>query len=1035
MAFLGLFVGIDRYDSPKISWLSCAKRDAAALHALFEDTLGGDSKLLTDNQATQSAIESELERLTLCREDDVVVIAFSGHGSPTHELVTYDASVYDLANSAISLDSLTEWFSRIPSRHLLCILDCCFSGGMGAKVLQVDTIPRDLLSTEEALNQLSGEGRLILTASTATEPAWENNKIGHGLLTYYLLEALQGAPEVKQAGKISVYQLLEYVTQRVIDGAEQLGQSQHPALRGKIDGELTWPVFKPGKLYRSAFPERIRQLISRELQSLTAYSFPSELIDAWGSSIPSLNQLQIDAINDFKLLDGENLVVSAPTSSGKTMVGELAAIKGTLDRKRAFFLLPLKALVNDKHQHFVRTYSKYGLRIIRATGEIIDDIPALMRGQYDICLMTYEKFAALALGSPHILDHVGTIVVDEVQMITDESRGPNLEFVLTLLRIRQQTRSGPQLIALSAVIGDTNGLERWLGARLLRHEERPVPLEEGILRADGSFRYLDSSGQEQVIEHYIQRQWGKGSSQDWIIPLAKRLVEENNQVIVFRTIRGETRGCANYLARDLGLPPAQNAIDSLPTGDPSDASNTLRNALMGGVAFHNSDLDREERQVIEEQFRAKDSTLRVITATTTLAMGVNTPAESVVIAGLEHPGPKPYSIAEYKNLVGRAGRLGYSEKGKSFLLALTPHDEHYFWNHYVCGKPEDIQSRFMTQETDVRSMIVRVLAVAQRITGKGFDENAIVNFLEGSFGAFQQKQLSHTWTWDRKHLLEALKNLESHKLVEQGEDGYYQLTSLGSLAGEGGIEVESLTRLVGALSPLTPETINDPTLIAATQLTTELDKVNFPLNKKSTQKEPQTWAGELHHQQVAPVVIQAISRSVSEQHQPTLRAKKAVACLLWITDWPIAEIERVLTQFGGAFNGAAGDIRSVATRSCDLLPAVTSVAELLHPGLDLSVRRARLLARLEVGVPAELAELAMHAGGRLTRGDYQRLKGSGIGSIASLENCSDENIISALGNTRNHVEKLSVIREAVQTFRSQEMEQNLKMPILPPYIG
>jgi replicative superfamily II helicase len=717
------------------------------------------------------------------------------------------------------------------------------------------------------------------------------------------------------------------------------------------------------------------------------------------------------------------------------MVGELAALKGTLERRRAFFLLPLKALVNDKHQHFARTYGKYGLRTIRATGEIIDDIPALMRGQYDICLMTYEKFAALALGNPHILDHVGTIVVDEVQMITDESRGANLEFILTLLRMRQQTRISPQLIALSAVIGDTNGLERWLGARLLRRDERPVPLEEGIIRADGSFRYLDPTGREQLIEQYIQHQGVKNSSQDWIIPLVKRLVEEGNQVIVFRETRGEARGCANYLARDLGLSPAQIAIDALPTGDPSDASNALHDALMGGVAFHNSNLDREERQVVEEQFRAKDTTLRVISATTTLAMGVNTPAESVVIAGLEHPGPKPYSIAEYKNLVGRAGRLGYSEKGKSFLLAITPHDEHYFWNHYVCGKPEDIQSRFLTQETDTRSMIVRVLAASQRITGRGLDANAIVGFLEGSFGAFQQKQLLHTWAWDQKQLLESLKNLELHKLIEQGKDGNYQLTPLGSLAGEGGIEVESLTRLVEALSPLAPETINDPTLIAAVQLTVELDQVYFPLNKKSTQKEPQTWTGELHHQQVAPVVIRATNHFVNEQHQPTLRAKKAAACLLWITDLPIVEIERILTQFGGAFNGAAGDIRSATTRSCDLLPAVTKVAELLHPGFDLSVRRARLLARLEIGVPAELADLAMYAGNRLTRGDYQRLKKAGICSIDMLEKNSDENVISSLGETRNNIEKLAVIRAATQAYRDQHREQNTEMPILPPYVG
>jgi len=228
------------------------------------------------------------------------------------------------------------------------------------------------------------------------------------------------------------------------------------------------------------------------------------------------------------------------------------------------------------------------LRVIRATGEVADDIPDLMRGRYDLCLMTYEKFASLVIGCPHILEQVGTVVVDEVQMIADESRGANLEFVLTLLRMRRRVGIEPQLIALSAVIGDTNGLERWLGARLLRRTERPVPLDEGILLADGRFRFLDSSGAEQVTGPVIRRDYRKDSSQDWIIPLVRKLVGEGKQVIVFRETKGEARGCALYLAEALRLPPAQPALDSLPATDPSLASTALRDALRHGIAFHSS---------------------------------------------------------------------------------------------------------------------------------------------------------------------------------------------------------------------------------------------------------------------------------------------------------------------------------------------------------------------------------------------------------------------------------------------------------------
>jgi replicative superfamily II helicase len=941
MVLQGLFIGIDRYASPAINWLSCAKRDAVALYSLFTDNLGGNTKLLIDKNATRATIETEFNQLAKCKEDDLAVVSFSGHGTETHEIVTYDADRSNLPNTCVSLNLLAEWFSKIPTKRLVCILDCCFSGGMGAKALQVDVVSRELVSVEELLKQLSGEGRLILTASRANERAWENQKLGHGLLTYHLLTAMQGAEEVKKAGKIGIYRLLEYVTERVIDDAAKIGKPQNPTLLGKIDGSLTLPVFTAGKLYAAAFPERTRQKVTADIRSLEPYGFPEELLKAWAGSIPSLNQLQIDAVNDFGLLDGEHLVVSAPTSSGKTMIGELAAINGVLKRKRAIFLFPLKALVNDKLRHFNATYGTFGIKTIKATGESTsDDIVPLMRGQYDICLMTYEKFSALVLGNSHILDQIGTIVVDEVQMIADETRGVNLEFILTLLRMRRREGAEPQFIALSAVIGDTNGLERWLGARLLRRTERPVPLDEGLIRADGSFRYIESdTRQEKTIQSCIQPEIRKGTSQDLIVPLVRKIVTEGKSVIVFRETRGEAQGCARYLSMSLGLPPAQTVLDTLPNSDPSISSNKLREALAGGVAFHISDLDPEEKLLIEEQFRAVPTVLKIIAATTTLAMGVNTPAEAVIIAGLMHPsskGEKPYSVAEYKNIIGRAGRLGFSKRGTSYVVALDANEEYYIWNNYILASPEDLYSKFLADNTDPRSLIVRVLVAAGR---SGMSSTDIVEFLEESFGVFQKKSTDTSWTWDKTKLVQSLNELRSHKLVEQDKDGLYHLTQLGKLAGESGVEVESIIRVVDGLSGVSPTDISDPTLITLTQITTELDQVLFPLNKRSTQKEPQTWIHEISIQGVAAQVMQAISRSTIDATQPTLRAKKAVACLLYITDRPLNEIENTMTQFGGGLNGAAGPIKNVTSRTCDILPTVASIVTLINPNLSRNAKR------------------------------------------------------------------------------------------------
>ncbi|MBZ9735764.1 DEAD/DEAH box helicase [Mesorhizobium sp. CA18] len=1033
MSFRGVFIGIDRYASDGIGWLSCARRDAMALEALFSDTLGGASRLLIDQDATRAGIEAALDELAACAPDDTVVITFSGHGSPTHELVTYDADIRALAATALPLDDLAACFAKIPAKRVVLLLDCCFSGGIGAKVLQVEAVARQLESVDAKLQHMSGEGRLILTASGANEPAWENPRIGHGNFTHFLLQALQGVEEVVDAGRIPVLRLLEFVTRRVVDAARQYGHSQQPALRGTIDSELVWPVFVAGPRYAKAFPERVAAKATADIASLAAWGFPAPVLSAWSQSIPSLNQLQLDAINDYQVLDGEHLVVVAPTSSGKTMVGELAALKGVTQRKRAIFLLPLKALVADKKRHFKTVYGDFGLHIVDATGET-DDISPVLRGQYDIALITYEKFAAIALTTPHVLEQAGLIVVDETQMIADLSRGANLEFLLTLIKMRRKDGIEPQVIALSGVIGDVNGFDRWLGARLLRRDERPVPLEEGLIMGGGDRKYLHAETGEMVEEASIVRPIlsGKNSSQDLIIPLARKLIGEGEQLIVFRENRGATRGCANYLANSLGLPPARDAIARLPGGDTSQASEALRTVLAGGVAFHNSHLSAEERRIIEEEFRRPDSALRVIVATTTLAMGVNTPASSVIIAGLQHPGDVPYSVAEYKNLVGRAGRLGYTERGKSYLVAMNYRDAEDYWRNYVLKKPEDLVSRFLDASTDPRSLIVRVMVAGGRAAAgerAGMTAEQIATFLESSFGAFQQMSAGGPWNWDHDALLRAVANLERHQLVEAREDGRLELTPLGRLAGESAVEVLSIIRLVECLRPLRPQDISDPALIAATQATRELEQVYVYVNKK-TPREAHSWMGELRAQGVHPHILHCLEMDLNEAHDAATRAKRAVAALAYVSGQEISEIEQLMARHGGPFDGAAGPVRNAAARISDLVGTAARVAELLHPDLDLADRVERLNIRLTLGIPGAAVDLARQAGATLSRGDYRRLLRGKLCDPEAIAAASDEELLACLDGDRG---RLAVTRTAAEIALERRESAARPAVSLEPY--
>jgi hypothetical protein len=188
-----------------------------------------------------------------------------------------------------------------------------------------------------------------------------------------------------------------------------------------------------------------------------------------------------------------------------------------------------------------------------------------MRGQYDICLTTYEKATMLALVAPHLLDGVGTVVIDEAQTLADASRGANLEFLLTLLRVRRRTGAEPQLIALSAVIGESGGLERWLGGRLLRHDQRPVPLDEGVLCGDGALRWLPTDGDAEQREPFIAPRYGRGTSQDWIIPLVERLVAEDDQAISsFATPRAPPSAARAISPTRSGSRPARPRSTSCP---------------------------------------------------------------------------------------------------------------------------------------------------------------------------------------------------------------------------------------------------------------------------------------------------------------------------------------------------------------------------------------------------------------------------------------------------------------------------------------
>ena len=219
------------------------------------------------------------------------------------------------------------------------------------------------------------------------------------------------------------------------------------------------------------------------------------------------------------MAEGNSLLVIAPTSAGKTFVGELSAAKAMADGKKAVFLLPYKALVNEKFDQFTELYQDtLGLRVIRCSGDYSDQVGAFYKGKYDLALLTYEMFLQLVVGSPYTLNQIGLVVLDEAQFITDPSRGISVELLLTFVLAAREKGITPQIIALSAVIGDANNFNRWLGCDLLFSTERPVPLLEGVIDRNGTFQFSDEKGDENTEQflspHDVQQRREKPSGQD-----------------------------------------------------------------------------------------------------------------------------------------------------------------------------------------------------------------------------------------------------------------------------------------------------------------------------------------------------------------------------------------------------------------------------------------------------------------------------------------------------------------------------------------
>src|SRR3989344_8404599 len=191
------------------------------------------------------------------------------------------------------------------------------------------------------------------------------------------------------------------------------------------------------------------------------------------SGFKELNPAQKAAV-DAGLLEEKNLVVAAPTASGKTLLAEIAALDTIKMGKKVIYIVPLRALASEKYDEFKEKYEQLGIKVAISIGDF--DASDNWLANQDIIIATSEKLDSLLRHGATWINLVGLLVVDEIHLLDSADRGPTLEIILT--RLRQVCN--PKILGLSATINNYQDLAKWLDANAVRSDYRPVKLTKGV---------------------------------------------------------------------------------------------------------------------------------------------------------------------------------------------------------------------------------------------------------------------------------------------------------------------------------------------------------------------------------------------------------------------------------------------------------------------------------------------------------------------------------------------------------------------------
>lgn len=502
-------------------------------------------------------------------------------------------------------------------------------------------------------------------------------------------------------------------------------------------------------------------------------TLPKEIKKIINDSYPYIeefNPAQKHVIDAGYLENRENYVITIPTASGKTVLGVMAALKAVLKGGKAVYAAPLISIQNEKIKEF-KKFEDHGIKVGKHPNSS------------DLSVMVFESFDALTRFSWDALRDVDTIILDEFHMIGEYSRGPTLECAITRAKI---INPNLRIVALSATLQNMGEIEGWLEAKVVEHDYRPVPLNKEVLNTE----MFNTSNKNEVV-----------------VKIVEKAIEDNSQALSFVSTRLYTESLASYVAGKIKrkVTPDQKkkfkevaeAILDVPKKKGSRPTSTclkLAESAENGAVFHHAGLFNEQKEIIEDEFRAGN--LLMIAATPSLMYGVNLPSRSVIIRDYTRwtsQGPQSIPVFDYEQMSGRAGRPQYDDVGFSYLIAKSLDEAYDLQDRYLHGEVEATNSKLIENKDAIYKQII-----AQIASNLSKNPEEIQNFFKMTFYGYQMNNNPSMALFADDSLKfeieSALEFLLLNGIIQATPSGL-NATPLGNLIAKSNYAVETAVKL------------------------------------------------------------------------------------------------------------------------------------------------------------------------------------------------------------------------------------------------